>query len=299
MRNIRKLEDIPRRMTRRIFGGIRMSWTNVILFAVGTAVLTAVFMIVPVFRGTSFERMGETFEAWIFFAVILMTNCEKPLESALKTFVFFLVSQPLIYLLQVPFSWMGWGLFQYYRYWFLWTLLTFPMAYAGWYLRKRNWLSLLILLPVLMYLAVTSMSAFRFAFVHFPYQIVTAVFCLLQVCLYVYAFTSDVRQKLAGFLLPIAFVVIFWAVQPRMDMNSTMFLPDDPVLTEAAVVVMESSDTAEVTIADTGTDSRIQIHARAYGTWEFSIQDGNTEYRYTLEVYEDDGGHNQIRITPR
>lgn len=63
--------------------------------------------------------------------LIIMANCQKPLESACKTFVFFLISQPLIYLLQVPFSSMGWGLFGYYWNWFIWTLLTFPMAFVG------------------------------------------------------------------------------------------------------------------------------------------------------------------------
>ncbi len=41
-------------------------------------------------------------------------------------FFFFLISQPLIYLLQVPFSSMGFELFIYYKYWFIWTLLTIP-----------------------------------------------------------------------------------------------------------------------------------------------------------------------------
>ena len=123
-----------RRFVEKIYGGLNMSWPAVILFAVATAILSAVFLLVPIFRRTSFARMGETFEAWIFFAVIIMANCKKPLESALKTFVFFVVSQPLIYLIQVPFSEMGWGLFGYYRFWIVWTLLTFPMAYVGWYI---------------------------------------------------------------------------------------------------------------------------------------------------------------------
>ena len=61
-----------------------MSWRDVILFAVGTAVLTFIFLVVPIFKNTSFERMGVTFEAWIFFAVIIMANCKTPVESALK-----------------------------------------------------------------------------------------------------------------------------------------------------------------------------------------------------------------------
>ena len=104
----------------------------------GNPVLTAIFLIMPVFRNTSFERMGVYLEAWIFFAIIIMANCKTPLESALKTFIFFLISQPLIYLIQVPFSSMGWQLFGYYRTWFIWTLLTFPMAYIGWYIKKKT-----------------------------------------------------------------------------------------------------------------------------------------------------------------
>ena len=177
-----------RRLAEKLFGGLRMRWPAVILYAVGTAVLTAVFLIVPVFKDTSFERMGVTLEAWIFFAVILMANCRKPLESAVKTFVFFLISQPLIYLFQVPFSWMGWGLFRYYTYWFLWTLLTFPLALAGWYITKRNWLSALILAPVLLFLAWTAYTCAASCVRSFPHLLVAAVFCIFQIALYVYAF---------------------------------------------------------------------------------------------------------------
>ena len=41
-----------------LFGGINMSWIKVIVFAVVTAVMTAMFLIVPVFFGTSFYMNG-------------------------------------------------------------------------------------------------------------------------------------------------------------------------------------------------------------------------------------------------
>ena len=126
-----KKQSLLRRCTDKLFGGIDMKWWKVIVLAVASAVITFIFLVVPIFENTSFYNMGVTFEAWILLAVFIMANCKKPLESALKTFVFFLISQPLIYLFQVPFSNMGWGLFMYYRYWFYWTLLTFPMAFAG------------------------------------------------------------------------------------------------------------------------------------------------------------------------
>ena len=45
--------------------------------------------------------------------------------------------------------------------------------------------------------------------------------------------------------------------------------------------------------------SMIEIHAHDFGTADFVIRDGDTEYRYTLIVYEDDGGHTQIDIRKR
>ena len=165
-----------------------MSWPVVILLAVGAAVLTLIFLFVPAFKDTSFERMGVNLEAWIFFAILIIANCEKPLEAALKTFVFFLISQPLIYLIQVPFSELGWGLFGYYKYWAIWTLLTFPMAFIGWYMTRKDWVSVLVLSPALAFLGITAYQCATFCIGHFPYQLVAALFCILQIVVYVLAF---------------------------------------------------------------------------------------------------------------
>lgn len=287
-----------RRFTDRIFGGLNMSWPAVILFALGAAALTAVFLVVPVFEKTSFYRMGVYFEAWILFAVIIMSNCKKPLESALKTFVFFLLSQPLIYVLQVPFSSLGWGLLQYYRFWFIWTLLTFPMALVGWYIKRKNWLSLLILSPVLLYLAFVCASSFRFTLRHFPLQLVTAVFCLMQIVLYLYAFTANIAQKAIGFAVPAAAAAIILLATPAVELNAGTFLPDHPVLTEAAEISVDDSKLASVTVLATGADSILNIHANDYGSTALTISDGDKTYRYTLEIDENDNGSPEISLTP-
>lgn len=289
-------KNLIRQVTDKVFGGLNMSWLLVILLAVGSAVLTAVFLIVPVFENTSFHRMGELFEAWILFAVIIMSNCKKPLESALKTFVFFLISQPLIYLLQVPFSQMGWQLFGYYKYWLIWTILTFPMAFVGWYIQRKNLVSLLILSPVLFYLTSCYLESFRFTFRHFPLMLVTGVFCLAQTILYLYAFTPKLWQRLAGFFVPFALILTAMLIIPRLSFSGNEFLPDSPVLTDAAVVETEDNDFVEISIDQTGEDSMVRIIANDYGTADFTVKDGGKDYHYSIEIYEDNGGHPQTRI---
>ena len=105
-------------------------------------------------------------------------------------------------------------------------------------------------------------------------------------------------MDLLGFLIPLAVVIIFLSVHPQVQINATQFLPDDPVLTENAIVTVEDSEKADISIASTGKDSMIRIQSDKYGTTGFTIEDGEKEYNYTIEIYEDEKGHIQIRITP-
>ena len=301
------------RLIEKVYGGLNMSWRNVILFAVGTAVVTAIFLIVPIFENTSFQRMGVSFESWFFFAIIIMANCyrkddtkdgsffekiRQPLICAAKVFVFFLISQPLIYLFEVPFKDMGWKLFGYYPYWFMWTLATIPMAFIGWFINKKNWLSLIILSPVLYILTSDYISAFRFTIKHFPITLVTAVFCLAQVLVYLWVFTPKLVQRLLGFFVPLAVIIVMIVIQPPFDMNVNSFLPDDVMLTENAVVEIADPASVDITVTDFDEDTMISIHATDYVETTFQITDGDNVYHYRIRIYEDDGGHSQIEMQP-
>ena len=291
-------KSILRRCTEKIYGGLNMSWPVVILFAVSAALLAFAALMIPAFDHSSVRRIGETVEAWIFFAVIIMANCKKPLESALKTFVFFLISQPLIYLLQVPFSWMGWGLFQYYKHWFILTLCTFPAAFAGWYIKKKNWLSLLILLPVLGLLTFYYVDGFQTAFRHFPRLLLMAVFCLAQVLLYLYTFSEKLWQRLVGLLVPLAAVLVIVFTKTPGEMSFTDFLPDNPTLSENAVVTVDDDNT-KIVITENSDESMIRVQTNHFGAIPFEIKDGDRTYRYDMEIYEGDDGSTKVRITPK
>ena len=162
---------------RSLFLHTRMSWKRVLLFSVITAAVTAVFLLIPALKGTSFENMGVYPESWLLFAILIIMNCEKPLEAGLKTFVFFLISQPLIYLLQVPFNPLGWQIFQYYPRWFLITLLCFPGGIVAWFVKKDNFLSSLIL-AVACALSGALLGFFaKSCLRHFPHSLLSVLLC--------------------------------------------------------------------------------------------------------------------------
>lgn len=284
------------KFTDKLFGGVKMSWVKVILFALATAVLTTVFLVVPVFKNTSFREMGVSYEAWILFAVIIMTNCEKPLESALKTFVFFLISQPLIYLFQVPFSYMSWGLFGYYYFWFMLTLLTFPMAFVGWYLKKRNWLSLLILSPVICFLALLGCGYANQAIYVFPNYIISTVFCFAQIIFYLYAFFDDIKQQLVGLAAALIVIVASVLFASAVDIEGNTVLPDEPSFSDSATVSLEDSSYGDVELTDP-QGGYVRIHLKKYGSVVMTVKDKDKIYLYKVEAI-DDNGIGRIEVNP-
>ena len=272
-----------------------MSWPAVIIMAVASAVVTAVFLQVPIFKNTSFERMGVNFEAWFVFALLIMPNSKSPLDSALKTFVFFLVSQPLIYLIQVPFSDMGWGLLSYYKNWVVWTLLTFPMAFVGWFLRKRNWLSLLILSPVIVFLSAVGVSALTDTFYEPPYLLVTGLFCLGQAAVYTFAFTENKWQRLAVLAAVIITAVIVVIRVGQADISGQSVLPDGYSYSENAEISVENSEIASVELTDP-KEGFVYIKGSKYGETEFTVTDGDKKDTFTLKLFRENG-LTQIKIT--
>ena len=163
-----------------------MSWRNTIIFAVIMGIYTALMaMYVP--DGNSFHDIAVTPEWWVLPAIIVIVNCKKPLEAALKTFVFFLISQPLVYLIQVPFNSMGWGLFGYYRYWFYVTLLTLPGGFIGWFIKKDEWYSGIILSVMTGLLTALGISFILNYMDNPPNHLITIIYCFSIIPVFIFA----------------------------------------------------------------------------------------------------------------
>lgn len=193
---------------KEIFGGLNITWPRLIISSIIIGVYTALMaMLVP--DGNSFHDIAATLEWWILFAVIIIVNSKKPLEAALKTFVFFLISQPLVYLLQVPFSWMGWQIFQYYPYWFIITLLTFPGAYIGWYIKKNEWYSGVILSIATCLLAMTGIQYIRSLAENPPNHLLTVAFCFGIIPILVLAILKGKTPRIVAATITIIFAVVF------------------------------------------------------------------------------------------
>ena len=134
---------------KKLFGGIDLTWQKVIIFAVIAGIYTAIMAMLPIANDTSFSDLTVTFEVWIFLGIFIIMNSKSAKDSALKCFIFFLISQPLVYLVQDAIYHQNLFL-KYYRFWVLWTIGCIPMGFIGYYMKKDKWWGLLILVPMLL-----------------------------------------------------------------------------------------------------------------------------------------------------
>lgn len=235
---------------RKLFGGIEMTWPKVIIMALVTAVYTALINQIPALKDTSFQDIAVNLECWILFAVFIVVNCKKPLEASLKCFVFFLISQPLIYLIEVPFSSKGFGLFEYYKYWFVITVLTLPGAAICYLLKRKDWLSVAVLSVANAFLGVMGATYLKSALAEFPHHLLSAIFCVALAVFFIFVFFTDKKHRIAALavvLAAFAVMFIYKSAGEYQEINLgdgswTYEIEDDSVVS----VEMEDGNTAKL-----------------------------------------------------
>ena len=194
---------------KKIFGEINLTWKKVILYAIVIGVAVGLLNSVPMLKDTTVTDIATVFDFWILCGILIIMNSKSNLESALKCFVFFLISQPLIYLCEVPFNDLGWDLFVYYKPWFIWTLLCFPMGYIGYYIKKDKWYGLLILLPIMILLGMGLSSTITNIKYSFPRHLINTLFVVASFIIYPLFLFSNKKLKYIGISLSVIIMLIF------------------------------------------------------------------------------------------
>lgn len=134
-------------LNKKLFGGISMGWPAVVVFALVAGAYTGFVGSLPITEGTSFRDIAISHEWWIIFAFVIATNCENGWESALKTFVFFLISQPVCFAVEVLRGQLGADMAWYYysTVWFVPTLMTLPGGCIAHLVRRQDPLGCVVL----------------------------------------------------------------------------------------------------------------------------------------------------------
>lgn len=275
----------------RIFGGIELTWPKLIISAIVLGLLTGIIALIPALHYTSFHAITVTFEVWILIGIIIITNSKSNLDSALKCFVFFLISQPLVYLIQVPFNELGFGLFGYYKYWFIWTILCLPMGYIGYYMKENKWWGYLILLPMILITAssfMTYLSDFQFSS---PRYILITLFCALMMILYPFFIFEDKKIRLVGAIIGICLIIVCSVICiMNPPVYSIEYSDDSKELDETYSVHLEDDKYGEASIKYIESIEEYMIHLdlkrRGDTTFVLVSPDGEKD-EYSIHIERD------------
>lgn len=199
----------------KFFGGLKMTWLKVNVFAIIVGLYTGVVMLMPFLKETSFQDIGIMYEWWVVFAVIVVVNCDKCWDAMLKCFAFFLISQPLIYLTEIVFGSMsfetGW---RYYRQiWLPMTFLTLPGGLIAYFCKKQNVLGSIILALGNTIQLVMAVHYFGQVIQNFPHHLLSGLFCVCSAIIMSVCIQHEKKNRLIAMLLPVALVlcVLVWA----------------------------------------------------------------------------------------
>ena len=192
---------------KKIFGEINLTWPKIIIMGIIMGVYTALMAMLRITYDTSFRDLAVTFEVWILFGIFIIMNSKSPKDSALKCFIFFLISQPLVYLIQDIIN--GSTLFkQFYKYWFMWTVACIPMGYIGYYMKKDKWWGLIILTSILILLGYTYGEYLSKTMFSFPRHLLTTIFCVVTLIIYPLYIFNNKKVKISGIIISSLIIII-------------------------------------------------------------------------------------------
>ncbi len=185
----------------KLFGGLKMSWPFVVVFGIMAGIYTGIMASVPALAETSFHDIAVSLECWVIFAFIIAANCKKSWESALKIFVFFVISQPLCFLTEVFLGTLTPDLAVYY-YSAIWgpaTLLTLPGGFIAFYIGKQNALGCIILGLGNTIQAIMGLSYLKTMLATPPFHLLTVIICFGSIIVMTLAIQKSTKNRILTF----------------------------------------------------------------------------------------------------
>lgn len=196
------------------FGTLPMTWPVVCAFAAIIGIYVGIINQIPILYDTSFRDIAVTYEWWVLFALLIVSNCKSAREAGMKCLVFFLISQPIIYLIELPM--LGWdkAMYYYLRIWLPISLLTLPGGAVAFFAKKQNVLGAVILGIGNTIVALLGVSYFQKLCHSFPRHLLTVVSCAAIIAVLLMGMQQKWKTRFlsAATTLLLTAGVIIWAV---------------------------------------------------------------------------------------
>ena len=180
-----------------------MSWLFVVAFGFIAGIITGIMGSIPAIAQTSFHDIAVSYEWWVIFAFIIAANCNKNWECALKTFVFFLISQPICYLAEVVAGslTLDMAIYYYSAIWGPATLFTLPGGFVAFYINKQNVLGAMILGLGNTIQTLMGVHYFTELISNPPYHLLTTILCFASAIIMTIVIQKESKTRALTFVI--------------------------------------------------------------------------------------------------
>lgn len=281
---------------KKLFGEVKLTWKFLIIFSILLGIGVGIINRIPFLNNTSFQDIAIVFDMWIVLAIFVIINCKSSKEAVFKCFVFFLISQPLIYLTEVIIETIFHNadftslLVKYFKNyyigagWFRWTILTIPGSFIAYQIKKDNMLSAIILSVATVALTYFGTTELIGTFTkHFPYHLLSGILCFYFAYRLIFLILTNKKERIISIILTslgmiVALVLNYSNKQVPMIINTPLDLDEGVIAREC-----NSSDETIVT-CKVDEEGLVTIYSSSnIGTTDLIIIDvDDNEYIYEV-----------------
>lgn len=191
---------------KKLFGGFTIGWPAVIVFALVAGLWAGAMNSIPATENTSLRDIAISYEWWVIFAFIVATNNDKAWKAALKVFVFFAISQPVVFAIEIAAHsvepHMAW--YYYSTIWGPATLFTLPGGFIAYFAKKQNVLGCIVLGLACTIQLVLGVHYTLAAVASPPYHALSAVVCYVSALVMAFQLQESTGRKLLALLIAVA-----------------------------------------------------------------------------------------------
>lgn len=282
---------------KKLFKDINISWEFIIIFSILIGLLVGIINRIPILNNTSFQDIAIVLDMWIIFAIFIIVNCNTWKEAVCKCFIFFLISQPLIYFTEILLDVIIYhkdftNLFTLYfkNYyigsgWLTLTFLTIPGSFIAYQIKKDNVLSSIILSVATGYLAFSGTTCLiECIFNHFPYHLLNGLICLFMAFMLIFLILKNKKNRVISLIITIIGIILgitFLMCQKNNPMliNEIVDFEDNMIIVDYTV---ENEDIAHVSLSDDGKYMDVSSSSKVGSTKIIVKDESNKEYTYIV-----------------
>lgn len=238
---------------KKIFGNIKITYKFILLFSVIVGIIVGIVNRIPILNNTSFQDIAIILDMWIILAIFIIINCKSVKEAMIKCFLFFLISQPLIYFTEVIIDVLFYNksfanhLILYFKNyylgagWFTWTLLTIPGTYIAYQIKRDNILSSIILSIATGYLASSGITGLIKIITDGSINhLLNSLICLIMSFSLIFIILSRKKERIISIIITIICIILaafnyFNSMTKPISMNIDISFDDNIIIKELKV----------------------------------------------------------------